>query len=267
MSHPLRRREEFNGDQLHGALAADPRRAARLILAVAGQGVVDAQLLLGQILLDGRGIQADPALARRWFEIAAAGGHAMAHNMLGRCLEHGRGGPADLTQAARRYRLAAEAGLDWGLYNLANLLATGRGVPRDPVRAFQLYRRAADLGHAKSMNLVGRFYEDGLVVERDPPLAHDWYRRSAEAGDFRGQFSHAAVLAERGEVAAALIWLRRALAGGNLNFLRFARSALLQAEQPALRQLAPSYFARAAELGDEEDAAALEALMRSPAGA
>lgn len=260
MSYKLRRREEFSGDDLHGALVNDQRQAARLILSAAEQGVIEAQVMLGQILLDGRGIQADPALARQWFEIAAKGGDAMAHNMLGRCLEHGRGGPANASDAARHYRLAADAGLDWGLYNLANLLATGRGVPRDADEAFALYRRAADLGHAKSMNLVGRFYEDGLVVEKDLRAAHNWYRRSAEAGDFRGQFSYAAVLVERGETAAAITWLERALEGGNLNFLRFARASLLQAAVPELQKLAYAYFVRAAELGDEDDAAALEAL-------
>ncbi len=63
-----------------------PVRAAQAILMAAKQGVVDAQALLGQILLDGRGIERDQALALRWFEIAAQGGHLMARNMVGRCL-------------------------------------------------------------------------------------------------------------------------------------------------------------------------------------
>jgi TPR repeat protein len=73
-----------------------PGKAAQAILAAAGQGAVEAQLLLGQILLDGRGIEEDATVARRWFGIAAQGGSAMAHNMLGRCLEHGWGGEVSL---------------------------------------------------------------------------------------------------------------------------------------------------------------------------
>ena len=139
------------------------------------------------------------------------------------------------------------------MYNLANLLATGRGVPRDDARALALYQSAAALGHAKSMNLVGRFHEEGRAVPRDLALAHQWYRRSAEAGDFRGQFSHATVLAERGDLAGARIWLERALEGGNLNFLRVAREQLAASLPPSLNELTLAYFQRAAELGDESD--------------
>ncbi|WP_048302850.1 tetratricopeptide repeat protein, partial [Pseudomonas aeruginosa] len=121
---------------------------------------------------------------------------------------------------------AAQAGLDWARYNLANLHATGRGVSQDQPRAYALYRQAAEQGHAKSMNLVGRYHEEGLVVARDLAQAAHWYRRSAEGGDFRGQFSHAAMLSASGRHAEAETWLRRALEGGNLNFLRSARHGL-----------------------------------------
>jgi len=167
--------------------------------------------------------------------------------------------------AAAHYRIAAERGLDWGLYNLANLYATGRGVPRDAEQAFQLYRQAAQLGHAKSMNLLGRCYEDGTGVTADPAEAFVWYQRSAEAGDFRGQYSLAAVLAGLGRVDEALAWLHKALAGGNLNFLRVARAALHDAPHPALRALARDFHRRAAELGDESDRAAYRALEQMPA--
>lgn len=253
MNVVLHRKEVLTGDDLPAALDSDPRQSARLILTAAGQDIVEAQVLLGQILLDGRGISKDPALALNWFRIAARSGNAMALNMLGRCLEHGWGCAADAVAAAQHYRTAAHAGLDWAMYNLANLLATGRGVAQDQARAFTLYQRAADLGHAKSMNLVGRFFEEGRLVPRNLPLAHDWYRRSAEAGDFRGQFSHAAVLAERNDIDQALAWLHRALAAGTLNFLRVARHALLQSSHEAIRTLARDYFSRAALLGDDDD--------------
>lgn len=260
MSFVLRRTEEVAVEDLNGQLADNPRQAARLILAAARDGELEAQALLGQILLDGHGIERDPALAMTWFGIAAERGHSMARNMLGRCLEHGWGCEADPASAAGHYAFAAEAGLDWAMYNLANLLATGRGVARDEARALALYRRAAELGHAKSMNLVGRFYEEGLVVPRDAEAAHRWYRRSAEAGDFRGQFSHATVLAEAGDLDGALPWLQRALQGGNLNFLRVAREQLAQSPQQALLQLAYAYGQRAAELGDESDGMRLDSL-------
>ncbi|WP_375162902.1 tetratricopeptide repeat protein [Pseudomonas sp. LS44] len=263
MSHVLRRRESVDGAQLAEQLGSNPQRAARAILSAAAAGMLDAQTLLGQILLQGRGITRDEPLARQWFRIAAQAGDAMAHNMLGRCLEHGWGGHTDLAAAAQHYRQAAEDGLDWGLYNLANLLATGRGVAQDHTQALQLYLRAAEQGHAKSMNLVGRYHEESLGVAADPTLALHWYQRSAAGGDFRGQFSLAAVLAAQGQVVEAEHWLRQALAGGNLSFFRATRAALLAAAQPPLRALAMDYHRRAAELGDEHDREALAALLES----
>ncbi|WP_223415148.1 MULTISPECIES: tetratricopeptide repeat protein [unclassified Pseudomonas] len=248
MSFQLRREEVLDGDHLKAMLEESPARAAQAILIAAREGVLDAQALLGQILLDGQGIALDQPLALRWFEIAAQRGHLMARNMLGRCHEHGWGCAADASVAAQHYRVGAEAGLDWAMYNYANLLATGRGVGEDQVQALNLYRRAAELGHAKSMNLLGRYLEEGRVCPQDTAAARDWYRRSAAGGDFRGQFSYAAVLAAEDNIDEALAWLRKALAGGNLNFLRVASKALLNATDPQIRALASAYAERFAEL-------------------
>jgi TPR repeat protein len=263
MTFHLRREEVLDGDRLKAMLEESPARAAQAILIAAKEGVLDALALLGQILLDGQGIAQDQALALRWFEIAANGGHLMARNMLGRCFEHGWGCTANATVAARHYRQAAESGLDWGLYNYANLLATGRGVVEDQAQALACYQRAAELGHGKSMNLFGRYLEEGRFCPTDPVAAVEWYRHSAEAGDFRGQFSYAAVLADEGKVEEALVWLHKALVGGNLNFLRVACKALLSATHPEIRGLAKDYRHRAMQLGDERDVMELAAVVKS----
>ncbi len=244
----LRREEVLDGERLTAMLKESPARAAQAILLAAGEGVLEAQALLGQILLDGHGIVQDQPLALRWFAIAAGQGHLMARNMLGRCHEHGWGCPVDATNAVKHYRIAADGGLDWAMYNLANLLATGRGVVVDHLQAMALYQRAAEFGHAKSMNLLGRYLEEGQVCPANPAAARDWYRRSAEGGDFRGQFSYAAVLAAEGRVDEALVWLEKALAGGNLNFLRVASQTLTSATDPRIQALAQAYAHRCAEL-------------------
>ncbi|WP_433738643.1 tetratricopeptide repeat protein [Pseudomonas putida] len=248
MTFQLRREEVLDGERLKTMLDESPARAAQAILMAAREGVVDAQALLGQILLDGRGIAQDQSLALRWFGIAARQGHLMARNMLGRCHEHGWGCAAEASLAARHYRIAAEAGLDWAMYNYANLLATGRGVVEDQPKALRFYQRAAELGHAKSMNLVGRYLEEGRFCPADTKAARDWYRRSAVGGDFRGQFSYAAMLADEGNIDEALVWLRKALEGGNLNFLRVASQTLAGATDARIQALAGDYLRRCAEL-------------------
>lgn len=255
MTWTLRREDVVDAQQLRDMLQENPASAARAILIAAQANIVEAQALLGQILLDGTGIEQDAALALTWFQIAARNGHAMAANMAGRCHEHGWGCDTDVSKAAEYYREAAQAELDWGFYNYGNLLATGRGVNKDQARALACYRKAAQLGHAKSMNLLGRYLEDGVSCEQDVQAAHDWYRRSAEEGDFRGQFSHASVLADHGRIDEAVAWLTKALHIGNLNFLRVSRRTLLQATHPQVRALALDYHQRAAALGNAQDAA------------
>jgi TPR repeat protein len=216
---------------------ANIRRAARI-------GDVEAQALLGQMFLEGRGVEVDEAEGLHWHAVAASAGNAESMNMVGRCHELGRGTPIDEALAAAWYRKAADAGLDWGLYNYANLLATGRGVPRDRARAFALYRRAAAMGHAKSMNLVGRHYDEGWDCERDPAQAVEWYRRSAEGGDFRGQASYASVLAREGRLAEAERWLTLAIDAGSRVFLEKLKSALVDSPHGRFRALVPRIEAR-----------------------
>lgn len=194
--------------ELAQALKAEP---AAWLESAARYGLAEAQLRLGQLLLDR--VPPDLVAALSWFERAAAQGSPEAMNMAGRCLENGWGGPVDLPDAAAWYRRAADAGLDWGQYNYANLLFDGRGVGQDQPEAASWYARAAAQGHARAMNLLARAYEEGWGVARDVAAARDWYRRSAEAGYFRAQYNHATLLAADGRVAAALGWFERALAG------------------------------------------------------
>jgi TPR repeat protein len=241
------------GDTLAQALRRDAGHTARWLHDLACGGLAEAQTMLGQMLLDGRGTPAHPGAARRWFALAARGGYPPAANMLGRCLERGWGGPADWARAAQSYRQAAEQALDWGQYNLANMLLRGRGVARDVPQSFAWFVAAADQGHAKSMNLVGRFLEDGWLGRRDANQAASWYRRAAEAGDFRGQYNWATLLALAGQLDAAVAWFTQAGDSGSLDFRRHAAQELLQRPEPALRQAGLAIAARCCEDGDGAD--------------
>ncbi|MDI1300641.1 MAG: tetratricopeptide repeat protein [bacterium] len=185
--------------------------AAAQLTTLANEGNAAAQALLGRMYIDGQGVARDTTQALNWFRLAAAQGHVMAINGVGACLEHGWGTPPDFPAAATNYRLAAEAGLDEGQYHYASLLRTGKGLARDLEQAFTFYNAAAAQGHAAAMNMVGRFYHEGWAVEVNELTAIEWYRRSAEGGDFRGQISYAAVLAEQGDIDASALWLREAM--------------------------------------------------------
>ncbi len=191
------------------AIMAGPDAYHRM-LEWAETGLAEAQVVLGQMLLDGHKTLADPSSALRWFERAADSGHAMAMNMAGRCHENGWGTPPNPEIAAGWFRKAAEAGLDWGMYNYATALALGAGAPMDRQAAFNLLTHAAAMGHVKSMNLLGGFYEDGWATERNLSEARRHYARAAEAGDFRGRFNIARLLLDEGNIDNALAYLRQA---------------------------------------------------------
>ena len=216
-----------------------------LVRAAATRGVPQAQVIFGQMLLDGVLLERNPSWALHWFEQAAKGGNLMAINMVGRCLDQGWGVPRSAALAEPWFRKAAERGLDWGMYNLATLLALGEGgIPQDKFQALQWLRRAAELNHAKSINLIGSFYEDGWVVDQNRTLAVEHYRRAGELGDFRGQFNYARFLIAIGDLAAAELWLREVPATATPAFLEKARNFLSTSDDPRVQSLVQTLLAR-----------------------
>ncbi len=212
--------------------------ALALLQKLAGNGVVEAQVILGQWLLEGRGGAVDRRTALHWFLTATHSGDAMALNMAGRCYDNGWGTQEDPDLATQFFRRAADKGLDWGLYNYATALTLGRGVDADRAQAFALYRRAAGAGHAKSLNIVGGFYEDGWEVEKDLAVARDYYRRAAEGGDFRGHFNLGRFLAEDGDLGGAMTHFREAARCGTPSF-REKLDAFLAGRNLTLEDSAP----------------------------
>lgn len=243
----------ISAEELRQKISGDAHEAAHWIEAAADYGIAEAQALLGQILLDGRGIAVDAAQARMWFLKAAQQGHLMAMNMLGRCHELGWGGDMDLPQAASWFRRAADQGLDCAMYNYANLLLHGNGVPKDERLALDWYRQSAARGYAKSLGVLGRFYEEGWVVAADGAIALEYYRKSAEGGDFRGQYNYALAIAEQGDMAGAALWLRKALTGAHLAFSRSMARNLFALSKPEFTEIALEAYAKCCASGKAED--------------
>ncbi len=193
-------------------LASDRPGAFGCVRMLAEAGIIEAQLRLGRMLLEGRGCGPDKGRALAWFRTAARDGDSEAMNMVGRCHENGWGVKADPAEAAIWYRRAADRSDAWAQYNLGHLLLDGNGVAQDKIAAFEWYMRAATQGHARAMNLVARCLEQGWGTARNPAAALTWYRQSAQGGYFRGQFNYATLLLAAGRTADARAWLLRARA-------------------------------------------------------
>lgn len=203
----------MSAQELGTRLASDPHDRTQIIRVAAEGGIADAQLVYGQMLLDGNDLPADPITAFGWFNRAAQQNNMMALNMVGRCYDLGWGVAIDKARAAECYYVAAQRDLPHAMYNYATLLTLGEGIAEDKGEALDWFRRAArgddPLIAAKAINYIGSFHEDGWVVARDMDAAASCYRTAAEGGDFRGQFNHARMLGKAGNFDEALRWLSR----------------------------------------------------------
>lgn len=245
-------------DALRARLEAEPAQSAVLVRAAAHNGIKSAQVVFGQMLLDGTGVARDPEAACRWFAIAADAGSLDGVNMVGRCHEKGWGVPRDLGEAARRYRAAAEQGHVWAQFNLASLLVNADDFAADPGRALHWFVRAARQRHPKAMAMIGRFWEQGWGRPANPAAARRWYRRAALGGDYRGQFDYARTRYEDGAVEEAVAWFSRSIENAVPPFCRLAAEGLRASGDPALAALAD----RAMERVQGAEAAQAEAIQR-----
>ena len=113
------------------------------IRARAERGDADAQLLLGVLYAEGRGVPQDEAEAARWYRLAAESDEAGAVvGSLGQ-------GNADAQ------------------FSLGVLYAESRGVPQDYVEAVRWFRRAAEQGYARAQAHLGVMYDYGQGVPED----------------------------------------------------------------------------------------------------
>lgn len=259
--------QRMGPEVLRARISRNPEEAARWVAAAALNGLVNAQIAWGQMLVDGHGVSRDPEAGLRWFRVAADAGSAEGINMVGRCHELGWGVAADAAGAAGHYRVAAGMGHAWAQFNLATLLLDGRGVAADRREALVWYVRAARGGNAKAMTMIGRYLELGWDRPARPRAALRWYRRGAEGEDYRGQFDYARLLLERtGRLDLAYGWFERGIENGVPAFCRNVGMALRTTPQPELRRLAVKALERAAGSGEPADLRALASALAEGLG-
>ena len=248
-------RRRVTPEILRTMLADRPHDAARWMKAAAQAGLAPAQLVLGQMLLDGHGVARDPITAFAWFEKAAASGDLEARNMVGRCYEQGWGVAPDPLRATESFEIAAQAGHLWGQVNLAQMLMRG-GDPKDRPRCFALFRDAAESGigkaNLKAMNSLARFLEEGWAGPPDPMGALFWYTRAADLGDHWAQYNLATILHCRGDLETAKQWLQRAISNSDNGFRRRIAPLLLARPELTFQRLGLDALERIAE-GQQPD--------------
>ena len=183
----------------------DDLTALKLLIPLADQGNVEAQLLVGEMYdIGGSDLKPDKREAAKWMVAAAESyrkaadqGDAESQTQLGSMYHAGTGVAQNQTEALKWYRKAADQGYARAQYAVGMVYQRGSGVWPNSVEALKWYRKAADQGYAQAQYSVGSMYESGAGVERDSAEAYFWYSLASHSG-----VKHS--ITRRDEVAAEL---------------------------------------------------------------
>ncbi|MHC2463486.1 tetratricopeptide repeat protein [Bradyrhizobium embrapense] len=155
---------------------------AAVWLRRAAEGVPEAQLMIGRLVADGRGVPADPKAARGWFARAAEGGITDAQVALAEMLVNGRGGPQDAPAALKLCEQAAANGHAGAMFALGAMYSGGHAIPVDRSKAERWFRAAAERGHGQAQLMLGRYLRSGAAGHSDPKQASYWFEMAAAQG-------------------------------------------------------------------------------------
>ena len=132
------------------------------------------------------GVGAQSPVADFW-RARAEEGDALAQVNLGVMYENGRGVPEDDAEAVRWFRLAAEQGNAFSQSNLGVKYLNGEGVPQDDAEAVRWWRLAAEQRYANAQFMLGVMYRFGTGVPEDNVLASMWWNLAAAQGNENAQ--------------------------------------------------------------------------------
>ncbi len=125
--------------------AGKEKKAYETFFTAAKSGDIDAQMILGEMYLDGIGIKIDHQKALFWLSKAAKSGDVEAQYLLGFMYDNGLEVAQDSKRAVNWYTKAALQGDVLSQYNLAVIYKEGKGeVKKDMKEAFKWLSKVQD---------------------------------------------------------------------------------------------------------------------------
>lgn len=134
-------------------------------------GDAEAQFALGEAYTDGIGVPVMESEAAFWIGRAAANHHVDAMIRLGELRLDGEGIERDPAEALRLFSLVAQLGDPRGQFAKAICCLYGYGVMKDPEMALRYFNSAASDGYIPAFYRLGLLYRDGLGVEANRETA------------------------------------------------------------------------------------------------
>ena len=223
--------------------------------ALAKQGDVESQSVLGYMYVTGEGIQKNYKEAKHWLKQAGEQGNADAQYNLGVMYAEGVGQPRNYRDSLKLYRLAAKQGNSYAQNNIGWMYEVGLGVSQDKEEALKWYRLAASKddevarqnisasflngqgkprgyqepikhislkakgGDSNALHKLGKMHVKGKEVDQDYEVAIKWFLRAAGKGNSDSQYN-LGVMYENGMGVdkndnEALRWFRLSAKDGN----------------------------------------------------
>lgn len=140
----------------------------------AHKGDVEAQYALGQAYAEGIGLPVLESESAYWIGLAADAKHLDALIRMGELRIDGEGVEQDQGEALRLFSAAAHLGDPRGQFARGICCLYGYGVMKDPEMAFRYFKAAAREGYAPAHYRLGLLYRDGLgvVADRKKAIRH-----------------------------------------------------------------------------------------------
>lgn len=191
----------------------------------AEKGDIAAQLELGNIYREGKGVAKNEATAADWYRKAAEKGSAEANVALGdlycngmksatpvnwkdattawiaqaekgdviaqaklggMCYRNGFGVPRDGAKAIYWLEKAANQNVTDAMFKLSKIYSGDRDIPRDAEKAFYWAEKAALAGNIWAQGNLAQMYAQGRGTAKDPIKAEMWAQKAAEKGNNAG---------------------------------------------------------------------------------
>ena len=141
-------------DPMAAYLSGDYVRARALLEPLANTGDPTAQLFLGDIYKNGRGVPKDEKTAYAWTRKAADQGDARGQTGVAAMMQAGSGTPHDDAGALVWLEKAAKQDFAIAQYALGFAYLTGRGTPEDEEKGLFWLRKAAAQGNADAADAL-----------------------------------------------------------------------------------------------------------------
>jgi len=174
----------------HHSGCYDTERTSKMLDSDSQEKAAD-QFRLGWMYANGcNSVGQNDYQAVEWYKMAAAQGYVPAQINLGWMLSNGRGVEKDDRQALEWYRKAAKLGDPVAQFNMGVMCDEGRGLSSaDPHQAAEWYKKAAKQDYDPAKNNLGWMYENGRGVDKDFEQARYWYKKAADHKESSGQYN------------------------------------------------------------------------------